>query len=817
MRCVKCDEPISRLDEPCSHCQFHGAPALVEELSHVNWLLDQIDALRKLGIPDKRLADFYRARQRDLEIQLGLRAPALAPDQVRTIRATLAQGDALLRKIDAWLADDLLDRAALALVLAETRAQVRDLTRQLEGHALPAYPRTDSDRLAIVAFLLSAAQNIGERGGFVSADAQARARAALLAEKEQLEIKLGLRKPQPAPAPPEQLSAPRESRAEAALPSTTAQGAPPPPRAPQLPLRDRFWSTLLSERTLQAMLFLGIFLLFAAAISFVFWGWKDFSAPLRVAIPTLFTFVFLALGWYVRTQTRMYRSGIALTAIAALLIPIDFYTLYVNFHIPPEHTPIFWFVTSLICLAAYIAITLLTQSALFGYLVGAAAGGAVLSLIEIGHLHFALARDWDAAALALLAVALMLIAETRVLVGAQLIAPLREPFRNLALIAIGAIMLLSFGWRYIDRKTFDALHYSMTTSWWAGGFLFAWGAIHYRSRTLGILSALALPIATFFAQAALFDQTRVSPAWHAFGLALLVPIYLTVGHQLLARADDQILRGHGRTATGWGIALTIIAALWSLTNLTSSAAAASSHAVLFGAMVLAMFSWRQPRILYAASFFALTTTAFTMSELNLSPKHFSIGWLSWAIAYIVIAFRLGVIASHPERNEVESKEAKQSPSRDVEIASSRDPSTPLRSAQDALLAMTVWRARLTTTLINAGFIIAALALAPTLFPYDGNLLAYALGNWLALAAWSARLAHAGQPGFAASGWLARSRFHWMTALPLPVWIWILFANRGPLGYDLPLALSALVWGMVALSVSLRGARPSTPLRSAQDA
>jgi hypothetical protein len=61
---------------------------------------------------------------------------------------------------------------------------------------------------------------------------------------------------------------------------------------PQLSLRDRFWRTLLSERTLQAMLFLGIFLLFAAALSFVLWGWQDFCAPLRVAIPTLFTLIF---------------------------------------------------------------------------------------------------------------------------------------------------------------------------------------------------------------------------------------------------------------------------------------------------------------------------------------------------------------------------------------------------------------------------------------------------------------------------------------------------------------------------------------------
>jgi len=130
--------------------------------------------------------------------------------------------------------------------------------------------------------------------------------------------------PAPSPAPPERLAAPpRTSRAAG---TTTA-----PPRAPQPPLRDRFWSTLLSERTLQAVLFLGIFLLFAAAISFVFWGWKDFSAPLRVAIPTNFySLLCLALGCTVRTQTRMYRSAHSRSPrLPRSFIPIDFYTLYI--------------------------------------------------------------------------------------------------------------------------------------------------------------------------------------------------------------------------------------------------------------------------------------------------------------------------------------------------------------------------------------------------------------------------------------------------------------------------------------------------------
>jgi hypothetical protein len=718
-----------------------------------------------MGVRTVKLEQHYNARRRELETQLGLRLPSPTPAQLREWYVALAQGDALLRVIQAWSSADWVQREQIQPILAEIHRQIRELRRQLEGHSFPAYPQLDAERLEVIEFLLEAVDQIGERNGFVSADAQERARASLLAEREKLEIKLGLRKSQPVPA------APVKERIAPQAPPPVASVAPAPqiPPAPPMPLVDRFWKTLLSERTLQVMLFLGIFLLLSAAISFVVWGWKDFSAPLRVAIPTGFTLVFLGLGWYVRTQTRMYRSGIALTAIAALLIPIDFYTLYINFSIPPEHTPAFWFITSLVCLGAYLAITLSTQSGLFGYLVGAAAGGTVLSLVEIGHQRFALARDWDPAALATLAVGLLVIATALSRSRASRWRVLAEPFRNLALIAAGAIMLLSFGWRYIDRKAYDALHYSMTLSWWLGGFLFGWGAIHYRSRTLGILTAMALPIATFMAQAAWFDQSRISPAWHAFGLALLVPIYLTAGRKLLTHAEDKVLHGHGRTATGWGIALAIIAALWSLTNFTSSASAAATHTVLCGAALLAVFLWQQPRILYAASLLALTTSAFAMTELGLTPRQFSIGWASLSILFIVLAVVNASRLLAPENNP-----------HDKEFAG-----------------------RLTDALVNAGFVIAALALLPALVPYDGNMLVYALGNWLGLAGWAAWRAHTGQPGFATRGWLGLSRFHWMTALPLPLWILVLFANRGPLGYDLPLAWSALAWGMIALSYRLR--------------
>lgn len=802
MHCPRCGQPSYHLAEPCSQCQFTGDPALIEELAHVDWVLDEIDDWQLLEAEARQLLEQkYTARQRELEITLGLRLPPFSQEEAGKAWPELIQRETLLQKMAGWLEAGLVDPAAMQSVADQAGLQVDELSERLEDHARPTYPQTDAEHLDLVQFLLEATDYLSQNQGFATPEAQEQVLAPLLREKERLEIKLGLR-PKPAPEPP-----PQEAPEHAEGPEVIVGDLPVPPSPPPLPWRDRLWRTLLSERTLQALLLLGIFLLFSAAISFVVWGWKDFSALMRVAIPTGFTALFFILGWYVRARTHLTRSGIALSAVAALLIPIDFYTIYVNFNIPSEYWPLFWLITSLACLAAYMVATLIIQSQFFGYLVGAAAGSTVLALIEMGHKATGLSLDWRTTGLSGLAVCLIVMARTlghSTKAGAQAgrLRVLAEPFRNLSLLSAGVLMPLTLGWRYIGRDSYDSLHYAMTLNWWLGGFIFGWGAIHYRSRGLGLLAAISLPVATYLAQAAIFHQAGINPAWHALGWALLVPLYFVTGYKLLGHEDDPIIQSHGRTAAGWGVALLAVAALWSLTDLTSSAAAASSHVVLAGAAVLAALLWRRPSYLYVASFFSLSATTFGITELSVTRAPLTLGWASLAIAHIVIAFRSGNRLS---------------------ISGSRP------TAGSAGHASTSEEHGFAGPLVTAGYAIAALALVPSLVPYDGHLLAYALGNWLGLAAWGARLAQLGQPGFAAGdgrqqptqetteedapsdrpavwglsppplAYWRNSIFHWFTALPLPVWLWLLFANRRALDFGLPLALAALAWGMLALS------------------
>ncbi|MGB8647301.1 MAG: hypothetical protein WCF84_18835, partial [Anaerolineae bacterium] len=833
MRCVRCAQPILNLAEPCPHCGLSADPALLEELMHIRWLLDQARTPGRFAARTRQiLEDDYGPRARELEVRIGLRPQPYTLEQAASAWPLLARLLFLQDRLTEWIADGKVTPAAGNSILDDTRKQSEGIRERLEGHPQPIAQPGDTDRLAAISHALQVVDTLHHLGGFRSDTAEAQVRSALEAQKAHLEFLLGVR-PSPIPSPPAPQETPASPQAvpvaAPALPAPPPPPAPPPqPAQPPPPFRDRLWRTLLSERTLQAMLFLGIFLLFSAAISFVFWGWQSFSAPLRVAIPSAFTLLFLGLGWYVRTRTGMNRSGIALMAIAALLIPVDFYTVYINFDIPPQAGPLFWLMTSVVCMIAYLGVAWFTQSPLFGYLVAGAAGSTALALVELGHQVFGLSLDWRSASLSLVAVGLVLVATAlntggsfwaRMAVRARrpiLAHPdaspasedhasfanhassadevaasqdkpsisdrpvaesgrasdrgprgpqraasqnwqmLAEPFRYLALIAIAAIMLISFGWRYIERPHFDTLHYAMTVNWWLGALLLGWGAVYYRSRTFGILAAVTPPIAVYMAQAALFDLGHINLAWHALGLALLVPLYFAAGHRLLLRKDDPVLYGHGRTATGWGIVLTIVAALWSLADLKSAAAAASSHAVLIGAMVLVAFLWRRPRVLLAASLFSFTAVSFAMNELNVDFAQLAVGWASLSILHILLALRLGRVK-------------------------------------------TALYAQFAGMLVLAGFVIAGLALAPPLAPYKGSLLAYVLLNWIGLAAWAARLAHRQQPGFVHTRWKGIPLYQWMAALPLPLWVWILFDNQGALDWKLPLALAALAWALVLLS------------------
>ena len=529
MRCPRCSQPDYVVTEPCSYCGFSGAPTLVEELGYVRWMLDEVEIWQSLDISEAalaRLRRIYTARKRKLEVALALRRPPFTSDEAPAAWTELTHCYAQLEYLLQWRKQGYLNPVAAQPLFDTLQAWQDEMLDRLEDHPRPADPPTDAERLAVIDAIVNLVEALKQQNAFATPAAQDHILPSLLAEKERLEIASGLREARARADVKAQKAADEDTSIELGERGEirTPEPVPGPVQsAPRLPFHDRLWRTLLSERTLNAMLFLGIFLLFSAAVSFVVWGWKDFSAPLRVAIPAGFTALFFVLGWSVRTRTALYNSGIALSAIGSLLIPIDFYTVYANFDISPDMWPEFWMLTSLFCLGVYLGVTFSIQSALFGYLVGAAAGSVVLAAIEIGYKTMGLSRDWYSAGLSGLAASLVpaaMVLSRHTRAGRWRV--LAAPFRYLALLTVGALMPLTLAWRVIDRQTYDALHHAMTVTWLCGAFLFGWGAVYYRSRGLGLLAATALPVTIYMGQAALFDAQSTNLAWHALGWAIPV-------------------------------------------------------------------------------------------------------------------------------------------------------------------------------------------------------------------------------------------------------------------------------------------------------
>jgi hypothetical protein len=678
------------------------------------------------------------------------------PD-IRQAWPVFLRQEILFDALEKWRAAGLLKTG----FLPEQYAKFVELRAALEGKPRPAPVDDDRIRVETMDFLLACLPLLRQRNEFTSYDAERRIAASLQARRAELAARLRQQAgPAPVPAPP---TAPAPQPVLAAPPSPTAAARPAaaPASTPAEPFMQRFWRAILSERTLHALLFLGIFLVFAAAISFVIWGWKDFAKLARVATVLAFTGFFFLGGWFVRTRTTLSRSGIALSAIAALLVPINCYTVYANYGSPPDGWPLFWLLTSLACVGAYILSTLRIQSRFFGYLTATALGSTVMAINE----YAGLARDWWPAGLSILAAGMILTA-TGI---SRHPDPKRwkaftEPFRYIGLLLPGVLMPLTVILRLLHGG-FGDLHYAMTATWFLGGFIFAWGAIRYRSRGLGMLAAAALPFSVYMVQAAIFHDAGINPAWQAFGLSLLTPLYLLAGHRL-RRPEDEVLRAHGRTTLTVGIALMATSAIVALTDLASGASAAATYIVLAGSAVLGAVLWERPASLYAASFFAFFATMFGMSELDLGFGDMYAGWTTLALTHILMAVWLG----RSERGR-----------------------------------------RFLAPLVVAGYAIAAIAILPPLVIYDGSKLTYPLFNWLALSAWGAWLAHHDRPGFVPAGREQHSHstfleyllgnhtiYHWLTAIVLPFWLWDIQSSRHLAAEIWPLVLAGLAWAMVFL-------------------
>ncbi|MBK8935151.1 MAG: hypothetical protein IPM76_23120 [Chloroflexi bacterium] len=265
------------------------------------------------------LRQSYTDRLKTCEIDLGLRLPP--PDAAEAL--ALYQHRAQIRlgcRVGPLGCARLLSHNHCRSMRDQISGEVV-LIDQLLADAPPVWPSQTAQeyalrRLAEEHAILEAAQEL-HTAGHLSASSLEIIAAEQQAVIEQAEIRAGLR-------PPEPIS---QTQIREKQPPTEEAFVVKPPKAPrwQRPSLswDRVWESLLSERTLHVVLFLGVLLLLASGASWVVWNWDTFPPLAQIAFLGSFTAGFYLLGWY-STQLKLEGSGIALIAVASLLIPSIF-------------------------------------------------------------------------------------------------------------------------------------------------------------------------------------------------------------------------------------------------------------------------------------------------------------------------------------------------------------------------------------------------------------------------------------------------------------------------------------------------------------
>lgn len=771
MLCPKCHSKDFYAEAACSQCGFRGPLARLEKLAALDFLLAELKTWDDLPVAQREaLHHRYLSQHRALEEELGLVRRVLTVEEAAAARRDLARVEYVLTALPN------LRRRGLDIfgeVDAGLQQQITLLRARLQD-APPTPPlpveETALDCCRFLANSLRQWQALGKlpRSRFLPPilqmlEDEMRWRTAQLSLLAANAVHPEEIPPQGVAAP--EAAAPATAPAPAAvfpLPAVPQPASSPPPAPPPPPHRpwtwDRFWETLLSERTVYAMLFLGVTLLVAAVISWVVWKWDTFPPWGQMASLAAFTGLFYGLGWYVRTPLKLAGSGVALSAFASLLIPFDFYAFYRSEGFPQERWPEMWLGASLVCLVAYGMSVYFIQAEFFGYLVGLAAGSALAAGLRLANVD----STWWQVALSVLALGIGLGGEALFRFGRGRWKVLAAPLWRLALVAAAVILALHFGWGFTLRSGDLNFRLALALDAWLAGLLYLVAVWRMPSRTFALAAALCFPLAALLSEGAYFPPAHLGLTWYALGLALMAPLYLALGWRFGRPGLPDPLRIPGETAGGVGRLLVLLAAVWAFFN---ASVATLLHPWLALTLVLVARWWKAPRWLYFVTLLLLTGGGAFVASRGLPLAQMGLAWALLAIALAAVACCL----------------------------EGRRPAADGQQGGPDYV----------TPLYVGAWLVAALALLPPLVFTDRPLLAYVLGHWTAFNGWLALLRHEGRlAGLAA--WVQRRHlpatiFQWFSALGLLLWVGQLWRNlpepRPHLELvSLLLAIALLGWG-----------------------
>jgi hypothetical protein len=785
MQCPRCQSSQFTLGTPCPTCTFSGDVHFLERLSNIQFFLAEVESWSQLPATEKLWAqERYGRQQRQVEINLGLREQVPTIAEARLLHLQLAEQKALHTSLGAWRVHGWISRELEARLSSETAVALATIRERLIDS--PPLPQLSAEKQQLqkieeqrfIKTMLDRLLAEGELTAVSHIAAISRVHTIIT----ELEIQAGLTQPKEAAPTSEPAQSTPEEQPEAV-----------PIRSKRIPWTwDRVWESLLSERTLQAILFLGAMLLFASGVSWVAWNWGTFTAVVQVTFLGGFTALFYGLGWYVNARMHLRGSGNALTGVGSLLVPLDFYAFYISGGFPSESWPMVWLAGSLICLAAYLLTAYLLQANFFGYLVATALASSIIALLNMLNVPI----SWWQVGITGTALCLAVGSEMlHVQTNANRWRIMKRPFAHTSLAAAIATMSVGMGWFLFLGRAGRPFALALALNWWLGALTLAIMTRRYRLQMVVWSAAIAFPVAVWLTERWLFLPARITAAWYAVGWALLVPIYLMVGWRfsltqsredakeeregkreknyinlhfiknlrnlrLTASAEDAALGQVVLQAAG---VLTLVSALWSLGD---TAATGLVHPLLALSLVVAARLWQRPFWLWFTSLFLLSGAAAWQGGRGATVPELTLPWAFLSIAFVVTAVRL-------------------------------------KSA----------RIRYDEPLYGVGLVAAGLAIMPPLLLSDQPLLTYAVGNWIGINGWLAYLAHGKQsPGLQAL--LAHKRlrrvgathFHWGAALALLPWLWLFWTNNAAPTASLGFAYGVMAWVMLWLYLRLRRLR-----------
>ncbi|HSH05541.1 MAG TPA: hypothetical protein VLL52_23700 [Anaerolineae bacterium] len=738
MNCPQCQNASYRLDKPCPQCHFTGDILTLEQLSNLRYYQQQIHHWRH-ELPNNFLIktkSIYTQKVESVEITLGLR---LSPADIAAKRLLIQQIDFWLRTAQSWYQTNWLSDITLLQIQHEHTQQKQALQQELHNAAFTPFPSAADLHNAQWHFVEQQTQKLFAAGHIFTNDyAQIR---------HKIDTALGRpTTPPPTTQTPSQPSILDQIQINADPQSLKPPKSPPPPAKPAKPAKpqdprpqfrwDTFWEALLSERTLRAILFLGAFLVFSGAVIWVTKNWPTFQPLTQGSILAAFTTTFFGLGHHIRVDRNLPQSGFALTAIGALLIPLDFIVFYLSQGFPPGSWPYVWFGASLLCLTIYPLLTWRHQADFFGYLSYAAFISTSLALFNLLDIPTA----WWATLPALTALTAGLLHRTPALIPPTIHNLFHRPVRHLALLTLIPISLWSASGLFALSANTPPHSLAYSLNLWLMGATFACYLNQYRLPIFALAHLTLFPIAATFTHHWLYQQWSLSFGW--LGPTLLT-ISLLYWHwpQWAPPAQDEfdgwyhhMLQRAAYATIGVGL---LLASLNLIATLTT-------HTALALWFLLLTYTQRQPRWLIGTILFSLTASATLQLHRATHLATISLFWNLLTITYFVTAISL----RHQKR-------------------------------------------RYDTILYFGAFITTFLALIPPLLFFHRPLFLYTLVHLILINGWFAYLHHTPHqyPGLASlTHYLSALRYlfpslqtniyHWLTALPIIGWllVWTTFTN-----------------------------------------